>query len=262
MVPHPLGRTGLAVTPIGYGAFKIGRNEKIKYPAAYDLPDDVAAQAILATALDLGINYFDSAPAYGLSEERLGRFLPARRDGLVISTKVGELFERGESRYDFSADAIHASIDASLRQLRADALDIVLLHAHADDLLILRETDSVAALQSAKAVGKAIAIGFSTRTVAAALKALAWADVLMVEYHLHNTTFAPVISAAQAAGVGVVVKKGLGAGHLPPEPAIEFVLGNPGVSSLVLGSLNPAHLRESVAIADRTFGTPPRKRGS
>ena len=53
------------MSPIGFGAFKIGRNEGIKYPQGYDLPDDARVERLLNEVLDLGINYVDTAPAYG-----------------------------------------------------------------------------------------------------------------------------------------------------------------------------------------------------
>ena len=73
---RPLGSTGLFVTPLGFGAFKIGRNEQVKYPQPYDLPDDATVERLLNGVLDAGIHLIDTAPAYGLSEERIGKFLP------------------------------------------------------------------------------------------------------------------------------------------------------------------------------------------
>ena len=249
MVPRELGRTGVAVSPIGFGAFKIGRNEGIKYERGYELPDIAAVQRLIDGVLDLGINLIDTAPAYGLSEERLGAVLGARRTEVVISTKVGEDFEHGTSRYDFSRPSANASIERSLRRLRTDAVDLLLVHAHRDDERILDETDIVETLQDAKRRGLTRLIGWSGKTVAAERRALPWADVLMVEYHLDDTTHAPVIAEAAARGLGVLVKKGLASGRLPPADAVRFVVGTPGVSSLVVGALDLAHLRDNVAAA-------------
>ncbi|TXT24440.1 MAG: aldo/keto reductase, partial [Planctomycetota bacterium] len=94
---RPLGKTELLVSPLGFGAFKIGRNEKVKYPQPYDLPDDTAVERLLNGVLDAGINLIDTAPAYGISEERIGKFLSQRRGEFVLSTKVGERFTNGES---------------------------------------------------------------------------------------------------------------------------------------------------------------------
>ena len=92
MVKRRLGRSAIEVSPIGFGSFKIGRNTGVKYPQAYELPDDDAVAKLTDGLLDLGINYIDTAPAYGLSEERLGAVLSGRRGDVVLSTKVGETF--------------------------------------------------------------------------------------------------------------------------------------------------------------------------
>lgn len=247
-----LGRSGLSVSPLGYGAFKIGRNQKIKYPQPFDLPDDATTQRLLNTIVDAGINLIDTAPAYGISEQRIGRFLSHRRDEIVLSTKVGETFEDGKSTYDFSGPAIRASIKRSLKRLRTDRLDLVLIHSNGEDDWILDETDAVATLQAVREQGDVRAIGFSGKLPTAARRAMEWADVLMVEYHVNDTSHAEVIAEAYAQDIGVLVKKGLAAGHLPPETAIPFVLGNRGVSSLVVGGLNVDHLAANLKIAAKT----------
>ncbi len=246
-----LGSTGLGVSRLGFGAFKIGRNEKIKYPQGYDLPSEAAVQQLLEGVLALGINHLDTAPAYGLSEERIGKALSHRRDEFVLSTKVGEIFAGGQSRYDFSRQAVLDSVAGSLRRLRTDVLDIVFIHAPGDDVRTLAENPVVETLQERQAAGDIRAIGLSGKTVEAAQSALAWADVLMVEYHLHDTSHAGIIAQAAAQGIGVMVKKGLAAGHLPPAEAIPFVLNTPGVNSLVVGGLNLQHLAANVQLAAR-----------
>lgn len=242
----PLGNTGLHVTRIGFGAFKIGRNQKTKYPAAYDLPDEPAVERLLNEVLDLGINYIDTAPAYGLSEERIGRFLAHRRDEFVLSTKVGETFEHGESTYDFSGKAVRRSVERSLARLQTEVLDVVFVHSDGNDLAIQDKTDCVPVLLDLKAAGTIRAVGFSGKTAAGAERALEWADVLMVEYHRDDASHADVMSAAERRGLGVVVKKGLASGRLDPGDAIRFVLRNPSVSSLVIGGLNLENVRSNL----------------
>lgn len=249
MILRTLGKTGLSVSPIGYGAFKIGRNEGTKYPAAYDLPDDARVEHLLNAVLDLGVCHIDTAPAYGTSEERIGRFLARRRNEYVLSTKAGEVFENGQSRYDFSARGIRKSIARSLDRLRTDVLDIVLLHAPADDLAVLCDTAAVETLRKIKQSGDVRAIGLSAKTIAAARQSLAWADVLMVEYSPLETAFVPLIAEAAAQRIGVIVKKGLGSGRLPARTAIPFVLETAGVTNLVTGGLDLGHLRENVEMA-------------
>jgi aryl-alcohol dehydrogenase-like predicted oxidoreductase len=254
MVLRELGRSGLRVTPLGFGAFKIGRNVGIKYPQPYELPDEAAVQRLLNGVLDLGINYVDTAPAYGLSEERIGRFLGERRGEFVLSTKVGESFEGGHSTYDFSAAGVRASVCRSLERLRTARLDLVFIHAHADDRAILRDTEAVETLCRLRGEGLVRAIGLSAKTPEAALEALAWADVLMVEYHLGNRSFEPVIAQAAGRGVGIVVKKPLASGRLPAGEAIRFALSTPGVTTLVVGALNLDHIRENLQYAEQAAG--------
>jgi aryl-alcohol dehydrogenase-like predicted oxidoreductase len=249
MTPRPLGRTGLSVSPLGFGAFKIGRNEKIKYAQGYDLPDEAAVARLLHGLLDLGVTHIDTAPAYGLSEERIGQAIADRRSEFVLSTKVGEEFEHGESRYAFDGDAIRTSVFRSLVRLQTDVLDIVLVHTPAEDVRVLSSTPVVDTLQSLKTAGHIRAIGLSGKTAAAAEMACDWADVLMVEYHAQDTSHAAVIASARERGIGVLVKKGLASGRLAPVEAIPFVLGTPGVSGLVVGGLSLAHMAENIRIA-------------
>jgi aryl-alcohol dehydrogenase-like predicted oxidoreductase len=250
MDPRPLGRTGLSVTPIGFGAFKIGRDAGAKYPRKYDLPDEDAVERLLIGVLDLGINYIDTAPAYGLSEERVGRCLAGRRGEFVLSTKVGERFEAGRSTFDFSAAGVRASVHESLRRLGTDVIDVLFIHSTGDDLGVMNDSDAVATMQDLKRRGHVRAIGLSGKTVEGARAALAWADAIMIQYHADDTSHAEVIAEVAAAGVGVVVKKGLASGHLPAERAVRFVLANPGVASLVVGTLNLEHLRANVRAAE------------
>ncbi len=241
MIRRLLGRTGLSVSPIGFGGFKIGRNQKAKYPAAYELPGEEAVGQLLNGILDLGINYIDTAPAYGLSEERIGRLLQARRPEFVLSTKVGETFSDGRSKYDFTADG--------LERLKTEALDVLFLHSDGRDLWIQNETDAVPILCDLKARGIVRAIGLSGKSVDGARRALEWADVLMVEYHLQDRSHEDLMAEAAGRGVGIVVKKGLASGHLPTHEAVRFVLANPQVSTLVVGGLSLAHFRENAQFA-------------
>ena len=250
MRDRTLGRTGFRVSPIGFGAFKIGRNQGAKYPAGYELPDDAAVERLLNAVLDAGISYIDTAPAYGLSEERIGRFLARRRGEFVLSTKVGETFTDGKSSFDFSSAGIRASVQRSLLRLQTDAIDVVFIHSDGNDLAILNRSDAVATLLELKASGVVRAIGMSGKTVEGALESLKWADVLMVEYHLQDRSHEQVITAAAERGVGVVVKKGLAAGHLSAADALRFVLGNPHVASMVVGGLNVDHIRANIAAVD------------
>ena len=88
MDQRPLGRTGIDCSRLGWGAFKIGRNAGAKFPSSYELPSRDEAIGIIHGMIDLGINLIDTAPSYGLSEERLGLALKDRRDEVILSTKI------------------------------------------------------------------------------------------------------------------------------------------------------------------------------
>lgn len=247
---RPLGRTGLHASPLGFGAFKIGRNEKTKYPSAYDLPDDAAVQSLLDGVLDAGINYIDTAPAYGTSEERIGRALARRRREFVLSTKVGETFSEGKSSYDFSRRGVEASLNRSLERLKTDVLDLVFIHSDGNDLKVLNETDVVDVLREFRDRGLIRGIGLSGKTVEGAKSSLAWADALMVEYNSGDRSHEAVIQEAAERGLAVIVKKGLASGHLPAADAIRFLLSNRNVASIVVGGLNLDHIRANIAAAE------------
>ena len=244
-----LGRTDLQLRPIAFGAFKIGRNQKIKYAQSYELPSDAEVDRLLNGILDLGINLIDTAPAYGTSEERIGRHVSHRRGEFFISTKIGETFEQGRSAYDFSANAIQHSVQRSLQRLRVDVLDLVFIHSDGDDLRILEQTDAVETLISLRDQGLVRFIGMSGKTPQGAERSLSWADVLMVEYHAHDRSHEHLLADAAKHRAGVLVKKPLASGSIPPADAIPFILRRPEVASLVVGGLSLVHFQENLRVA-------------
>jgi aryl-alcohol dehydrogenase-like predicted oxidoreductase len=250
------------ISPIGFGAFKIGRNQGVKYAQPYELPDDATAERLLNGVLDLGVTYVDTAPAYGLSEERIGRFLAHRRREFVLSTKVGERYENGESTYDFSAHGIRRSMEQSLRRLQTDVLDIVFLHAPRADLPVINDSDTLNALLALRDRGMIRAVGFSGYTAEAFRQAIDWADVLMFEYHAKDSSLEAVITEASAKNKIVIVKKGLASGRIAGYEAIRFALANRGVTSLVIGSLNLQHMADNVEMAQAVRGWQPLRKSS
>lgn len=246
----PLGATGIRVSPLGLGTVKLGRNQGVKYPQPFALPSDREALALLDLAWELGINLLDTAPAYGDSEERLGQLLRQNPRDWVIVTKVGEEFRDGASHFDFSAAATRASVERSLRRLGVEALDAVLIHSSGDDLAILEQSTVLPTLLDLQAAGMVRAVGMSTKTVKGGLRAVECCDLVMVTYNPRQLEELPVIRTAHAAGKGVLIKKGLLSGHLnqmtetdPVLAALRLIYAEPGVSSVVVGTLNPAHLR-------------------
>lgn len=80
MPQRALGRTGIVVSPLGLGTVALGRAEGLKYPRPVRIPTDEDALELLSRARAVGVNLIDTAPAYGLAEERLGSLLPGRRE--------------------------------------------------------------------------------------------------------------------------------------------------------------------------------------
>ena len=242
-----LGQTGLRISRIGLGTTKLGRNEQVKYPRPFELPTDAQVLELFAMAQRLGINLIDTAPAYGSSEQKIGALLP-RPDDWVIATKVGESFDRGHSRFDFSAEALRASVARSAHLLRRERLDLVLLHCGDDDLRVLRDSGAVDSLRALQREGRIGAIGASTKSVEAGLLAVSLCDVVMVSFSRADRTQRPVIEAARKAGKGVLVKKPLDSGHDDaPALALAAVLAEPGVDAAIVGTIDAGHLQENCA---------------
>lgn len=255
MAMRPLGNSGIMVSPLGLGTVKLGRNQGVKYPQGFELPDDTDALTLLQTARELGINLIDTAPAYGLAEARLGQLLPRlagyRREHWVLVSKAGENFVHGVSQFDFSPEAINASVENSLRLLGTDYLDAVLLHSDGLDEAGERFLPAVAALNALKRQGRIRLTGFSGKTLAGGLLMVDCVDVLMVTYNEQETDQLPVIEAAAGRGRGVLIKKALASGHShDPGPALAAVAAVPGVASVVVGTLSPAHMQANMAALD------------
>ncbi|MGE3109519.1 MAG: aldo/keto reductase [Phycisphaerales bacterium] len=279
---RPLGSSGILVSPIGLGTVKIGRNTGVKYPRPFDLPSDADVRILLRTAAEVGVNLIDTAPAYGVSEQRLGEALHhlnwlGSRQQWIISTKVGEEFDSlaggsGASRFDFSAQAVHASVLRSLARLRTDYLDIVLIHSDGHDQRIIADRGAIDALRLLKDRGLVRAIGISIKSAAGGFAAISpatkphWCDVLMCTLNPSYVDELDLIRAAHARGVGVLIKKAFQSGHLAPDSlgptttaapvdpfAFIFQGARDAASSVVVGTISPDHLRANVAAARRAI---------
>lgn len=256
MIYRPLGQTGLDISAISLGTVKIGRNQGVKYPQAFDLPDDGAVLDLLDAAHQAGINLIDTAPAYGTSEQRLGELLPRVADGrdFLVGTKAGEIFRDGKSCFDFTPEAIRASVERSANRLRRETLDMVLVHSDGNDLEALA-AGSLDALKQCKSAGMIRCCGFSGKTVAGGIAALeAGADVVMVTHNLAYDGEGAVIERARELNRGVLIKKALNSGHLSDQPnaaelSIRHSLATPGVTSLVIGTLSIDRLQQNAAAA-------------
>ncbi len=251
-----LADTDIFVSSIGLGTVKFGRNQGVRYPTSFELPTDGEILELLSCAQSLGINLLDTAPAYGTSEERLGKLLRGTRDEWIICGKVGEEFINGESYFDFSPAAVRQSIDRSLQRLQTDCIDIMLVHSNGEDKKIIEEYDIFSVLAEIKKAGKIRAFGMSTKTVEGGLLTVDHADVVMAMYNPLQPEEQPVLAHAYKKNKGVFIKKALMSGHLqklsvddPVQVAMNFIFSEPGVSSVIVGTLNKEHLRQNVRFA-------------
>lgn len=225
-----LGRSGVAVTEVGFGAAPIGN--------LFTPVTDDAAHAAVDAAWDAGIRYFDTAPHYGLglSEQRLGAALRGRpRAEYTVSTKVGRLLEPGGTGgddlangfavpaalhrvWDFSADGVRRCLDASLERLGLDRVDVVYLHdpdEHADAAF----GQAYPALEKLRSEGVVGAIGAGMNQTAMLARFLRDTDVdvvLMAGRYtlLEQEGLAEVLPLAAARGASVVVGGAFNSGLL------------------------------------------------
>ncbi len=255
MIYQPFASTDMQVSAIGLGTVKLGRDQGVKYPKGFKIPDDQQALALINLARELGINLIDTAPAYGNSEERLGKLLKQQRKDWIICSKVGEEFDQGKSSFNFSPEHTRFSIERSLTRLDTDVIDIVLVHSDGNDVEIINN-GILDVLADIKQQGKIRAFGMSTKTVAGGLLAAEKSDAVMVTYNLSEQSEAEVIDYCEQHQRAVLIKKALASGHIcetddddPVLASMRFIFNHPGVTSAIIGTITPAHLRHNVACA-------------
>jgi len=255
---RPFGATGLAVPPLGLGAGHVGDGSL----------DDAEAGRLLHGALDLGLSFVDTAPGYGLSEERIGRHLSGRRSSFVLSTKLGYGVP---GVADWTPECIARGVDRALSRLRTDVLDVA--HLHSCPLETLRSSGVVEALLAAVRAGKVRVAAYSGEN-----EALDWAVSSGAFGSVQcSVNVCDQRSLVAIRGLGVVAKRPLAntpwnpsAAHpddaaaaayrtrwaalrlddlgLPPaELAIRFSAHAPAVSTAIVGSRRLSHLAETSA---------------
>lgn len=280
-----LGRTGLAVTTLGFGALELrGMVAGIGRSLTSDQPPQ-----ILNAVLDAGINYIDVAVDYGEAEEHIGRHISHRRSQYYLATKCGCPLDNAgfqpeeRTRYgvpmrrfhDYTRDSIINACHQSLRRMNTDYLDIIQFH-FSPDREVLEQEDAVETLQELQRQGKVRYLGCSS-ILPNIFDHIAMDvfDVLQVPYSILQPEHDDAIAAAAAAGIGIVIRGGVARGEpgagsgsadvwerweragladlLEGATATEFLLrstiSNPDAHTTIVGTLNPAHLRENVAAA-------------
>lgn len=263
-----LGTTGLKVRAVGLGAGQVG---------SADLGEK-EAEALLLTALDSGINLIDTARGYGLSEERIGRYLAKRRSEFILSTKVG---------YDvpglnnWTYDSVMGGIERALQMLQTDWLDIV--HLHSCDLDVLREGRVIQALVDARQAGKIRFAAYSGENEALeyALNTEQFQSVQLSVNVCDQRCIATALPTANQRGLGVIAKRPTGnyfwrfderpfgnyaeeywlrAQMMRLEPnqfpevagwaelALRFTAFTSGVHSCIIGTSSAQHLQDNLAL--------------
>ena len=304
MSTRTIGRRGLEVSDLGFGGASLGNLYRVT-------GEEEGANAV-AAAYDAGITYFDTAPHYGLglSERRLGRALAGYpRGSYTLSTKVGRALDPNPSptgsdletggfavpddlvrRWDFSADGVRRSIEASLGRLGTDRLDIVYVHDpddHADEAI----AEAIPALVELRDQGVIGAVGIGMNQVAVPLRAVRETDLDVVmlanRWTLLDRSGQELVDTCADRGVSVVAAAPFNSGLLarprppadamydyqpaPPEllatvnrladtcerwgvtlptAAVQFPLRHPAVVSVVAGLRDPAQVAQLVARRD------------
>ena len=247
MLYRRLGRTGFQASVVGFGGIPIMRRPR---------PDAVE---ILRRALELGVNYIDTARNYRDSEDKVGEAVRGWRDRVFITTK---------SHFKTKAE-VAESIDESLRRFALDWVDAVLMHGvDSDEDLESRSQGPLEAIKGARAAGKVRYIGLSGHRNAVLCRALRTGafDLVLASYNLTNDDAdRELFPLAQELDVGITVMKPIGGGALgvPPEAlqfhvedkavstaeaALRFALSNSSVASVCVGMGRLSEVEANVAL--------------
>jgi len=278
---RPLGRTGLNVSVLSYGASPLG--------GVFRDTDESEGIRTVHTALDLGINFLDVSPYYGLTkaESVLGKALKdIRRDRYYLATKVGQY---GDGVFDFSAVRVTRSLDESCARLGVDYVDLLQCHdiEFADLDQIVNETlPALVQLRSAGRIGHIGITGLPLRVFPAVLDRAGPGVVDTIlsfcRYELNDTALDSLIPYLQQRGVGIINASPTGMGLLtargvpswhPAPPAmlagarraveycqsvgadivklaIQFAVSHPAIATTLVGSANPANIRKNIAYTE------------
>ncbi|MGO9909282.1 MAG: aldo/keto reductase [Solirubrobacteraceae bacterium] len=280
-----LGRTGAEVTVLGYGAMEL------RGPPRGPTIDDADAGRLLNELLDAGINLIDTSVDYGRSEELIGRFVSGRRDEYFLASKCGcplSLPPDATPPYahDYSAANVRADVEQSLRRLQTDRLDLVQVHM-SPTRREMEQGGTLEELVRLRREGKLRFIGMSgiLPNLPDHIE-MGVFDVFQIPYSALQRDHEDLISHAADTGAGVLVRGGAARGtaaedkdwsvqpiglreeaardrweaaDLDPlldgmsrhEFILRFTLSHPAMSSTIVGTSNPEHLRSNVEIAQR-----------
>jgi aryl-alcohol dehydrogenase-like predicted oxidoreductase len=260
-----LGRTNLEVTRLALGGYPFGGVNRARDWDPFTPAGRSAAIATVHAALDAGINYIDTAPSYGNgnSESVLGEALQGRREGVVLASKVGYT--------GLSAADVTASVEASLKRLRTDMIDVIQFHGgmyEAADVRHILGDGLLDALQALRAQGKVRFIGFTVEEpwTARPLMATGQFDVVQMRYNfIYQSAALHALNEAKAADLGVAVMRPMTSGimqriaqYIAPQwsaeemyaVALKFVLSDSRVHVANVGMRWPAEVAANVALVE------------
>ncbi|MDA1296756.1 MAG: aldo/keto reductase [Chloroflexi bacterium] len=274
-----LGRTGLEVTRLAFGAMEIRGA-----PRGREVTPG-QADKILNAVLDSGINYIDTSVDYGQSEEFIGKFISHRRAEFFLASKCGchvgapAAPPGARSPHIFTPENIVAGVEQSLKRMKTDYLDVVQFHSSPSQK-VLEENGSVGTLVKLKEQGKIRHIGMSN-TLPELREHIKMGvfEVMQIPYSALERRHEDWISAAANAGVGTVIRGGVAKGEPGqsgvPRPDVwsrfesagldelvedgenrtsfmlRFTLSHPKMHTTIVGTLNPTHLASNVSAASK-----------
>lgn len=272
-----LGRTGLPVTKLGFGAMEI-RGPRVWGGRPVTDPE---SESILNAVLDCGINFIDTAYDYGRSEELIGRFISHRRSEYILATKCGcTLVDHGdhdETPHVWTRDNLLHNIDTSLTRMKTDYID--LLQLHGPTVQQAEEGQLVDVLKEIQASGKVRWIGISSYLphITSYIDSGNY-DTFQVPYSALEREHEHLIRKAGVYGAGIIIRGGVGRGEpgaglgladrwINWEKAkldelleegesrtgflLRFTLTHPQMSTTIVGTKNPVHLAENVRYAEK-----------
>lgn len=205
-----LGRTGLEVTTLGFGAMELRGGSR-----GPELSEE-QSERLLNAVLDAGINLIDTSPDYGLSEERIGRYISHRRDEFVLTSKCGCLVAVEPTpdgpRHVYTPENIRAGVEQSLRRMNTDHIDVVQFHGSPSPAE-LHEQGAIDALQALQREGKVRFLGISgTIPHLADQIALGVFDVFQIPYSIVQREHELLVQQAADAGAGTLIRGGAAKG--------------------------------------------------
>ena len=261
-----LGRTNLEITQLGYGTAlpELSSEEH----------SEQCANELLNAVLDAGINFVDTAPDYGLSEERIGKFISHRRDEYYLATKCGCNIDpegvRGDPGHVWTADRLRANIDQSLARLKTDRVD--LLQMHNPSVEDVEKGGLVEVLQEIRDAGKTRFIGVSS-TVPNLLPfaRMGVFDTFQIPYSALERRHESMIQEAADLGAGIIIRGGIAKGHNARQQqdetwdragldemaaemgrhefVLRFTLSHPACHTTIVGTGKPDHLAANIRSA-------------